>query len=111
MTRKSNYNHPLFQERAGERLKITLASYYHYWGDDMAELLDGFDEMEQRKIVHLFMDIISMGRWKVENNEAVVTSGVHHDFRKVISTLMNMYLLDIRAQECVKIAKRSLMSQ
>lgn len=88
-----------------EKLKITLASYYRYWGDDMAELLDVFEEAEQRKIVHQFMDIIASGKWVVENNEVVITCGVHHKIKDVMNTLMSMYLLDIRAQKCVKIAK------
>ena len=93
-----------------EQLKMILASYFKYWGADVAEVLDNFRPTEQRRIVHEFMAIVEEDDF-IETNDStclVLTRKVAQDIERQVESLVKLYYLDKLATDTVKVAINKL---
>ena len=92
-----------------EQLQIIIASYFKYWGDEVAEMLEAFEEIDQRRITQAFMNIIEGGHYVTGSDQVVkITIFVARDIRRVVEGFMTLYELDRRSEQTLKLAKGTL---
>lgn len=92
-----------------EQLQIIIASYFKYWGDEVAEMLEMFEEIDQRRITQAFMSIIEGGHYVTGSDNAVkITIFVAHDIYCVVSAFITLYEFDRRSVQTLKLIKSAL---
>jgi len=90
-----------------EQLQVIVASYFRYYGEDVAEMLDTFSEADQRRITQMFMNIIEDGLFTRNDEDDAVTINipVAMDIRKPVRIFVELYTLDKIAEETMNTTK------
>jgi len=92
-----------------EQLKIIIASYFKYWGAEVAEMLPKVgDYVTQRRIVIEFMRIIEENLLIMKDDELIITDHVNRDIARPVRLFVNLYHLDKQAADTVDKIKELL---
>lgn len=90
-----------------EQFCTMILSYYRFFGADVAEMLETFNEVEQRRILHTFMDIIEGDLWRECDNTVVIDVELDEEIKQPVKLFVNLYCLDQMAEKAIDIVKRT----
>lgn len=78
-----------------DKLKIIISSYFAFFGVEIADMLDSFSEVDQRRITQVFMNIIEGELYKTDDEgETTITIPVAKDIEDVVLVFVKFYNLD-----------------
>lgn len=85
-----------------------MLSYFRYWGEGVCEMLEMFSAIDQRRILHHFMNIIEGGLYESNDGDVVIKANVPRDLELPLKTFIQLYLLDDLAEKAVEAGKTIL---
>lgn len=96
-----------------KELHDTLKSYFRYFGDDAAEIIDDIEPLDQSRIVQNFIDAVEEDLYEVAELSdgdygVYLDQQIPADIRGVLQLLLKFYILDKRiTDEATEFVKRS----
>lgn len=89
-----------------EKLQIIIASYFAFFGEALAGILEAFSEADQRRITQMFMNIIEGDYYKTDDEGITeLTIPVAKDIEHPVLVLVKFYCMDKEAAECIERTK------
>lgn len=91
-----------------ETQRIIIASYFHYWGVEVAEMLGGYEVATQRRITQLFMKVVRDELFRTEDGTTIVTIDLPTDIAEAVNIFIRLYDMDKRMYEVLVMIKSHL---
>lgn len=95
-----------------EQLQTIIASYFRYWGPEVAEMLETTGDYElQKRIVNEFMRIIEGDFWRETENSVEIYVELDKEIKQPIKCFINLYYLDQLAEKSIQTVKQSFKNK
>lgn len=86
-----------------EQLQTIIASYFRYWGPEVAEMLEtAGDYGTQRRVVNAFMRIVEQELWEETSWTIVLKAKLDKDIEHAVEVFVKLWYLDKLATETVE---------
>lgn len=86
-----------------ESLEIIIASYFKYFGPQVAGMLSKVGSYDtQRLVVNEFMRVIEGDLWKETDTVVEITTDLYKPTKRAVTIFVNLYHLDKLAEQTVK---------
>lgn len=93
-----------------EQLQTIIASYFKYWGPEVAEMLSKVgDYVTQRQVVNEFMRIIEEHLWQETDYTIEIRTELAEDIKQPVTLFVKLYYLDKLAEETLQEVRESLL--